>query len=161
MVKPIGRALVAAKPYRKILVVVDSVADPGTQLPRRCYGQRRSYAKDEADADTPRSGIADRVVDDIDPGQVQQATRVSLEADSLEVQQEARYGARGWCRHLAWLPIPLLLVTMAMLWAADLPGSYGSDSLIMTLNFIFLTLASGVIVYLVSRSFLTVGARGC
>ena len=66
----------------------------------------------------------------------------------------------GWLRILAWLPIPLLLATMAVLWAANLPGSYGSASLIMALNFVFSTLASGLIVYLVSRSFLTRGTPG-
>ena len=49
---------------------------------------------------------------------------------------------------------------MAVLWAANLPGSYGSASLIMALNFVFSTLASGLIVYLVSRSFLTRGTPG-
>ncbi len=65
-----------------------------------------------------------------------------------------------WRRLLASLPIPLLLVTMAVLWAANLPGSYESPSLVMALNFIFSTLASGLIVYLVSRSFLTRGTPG-
>jgi PAS domain S-box-containing protein len=63
-------------------------------------------------------------------------------------------------QRLAWLPICILLAAMVVLWAADVRGSYGSNFLIMALNFIFSTLASGLIVYLVSRSFLTRGEPG-
>ena len=49
---------------------------------------------------------------------------------------------------------------MAVLWAAKPPGCYELNSLIMVLNFVFSTLTSGLIVYLVGHSFLTRGASG-
>jgi hypothetical protein len=55
-----------------------------------------------------------------------------------------------WLRLLAWLPIPLLLT---VLWAGDLPGSYEPPYLLMALNFVFSTLVSGFIAYLIARSF--------
>jgi len=67
---------------------------------------------------------------------------------------------RTGMQRLAWLPICFLLAAMVVLWGADVRGSYGSNALIMSLNFIFSTLASGLIVYLVSRSFLTRGEPG-
>lgn len=75
-------------------------------------------------------------------------------------QTEVQYKKSNRWGRLSWLPIPLLLVAMSVLWAADVQGSYGSNSLIMALNFIFSTIASGVVVYLVSRSFLAKGEPG-
>ena len=54
----------------------------------------------------------------------------------------------------AWLPIPLFLVTMIVLWAADLRTAYESPYLLMALNFVFSTLVSLFIAYLIGRSFL-------
>ena len=65
-----------------------------------------------------------------------------------------------WLRPFAWLPIPVLLVAIGILWAADLPGSYESPFLLMALNLLFSTLVSGFIAYLVGRSFLVRGAPG-
>lgn len=66
----------------------------------------------------------------------------------------------GWSPRLAWLPIPLLLVTMAVLWAADPQGSYESAYLLMALNLVCSTLASGLVAYLIGRSFLIRGTPG-
>ena len=66
----------------------------------------------------------------------------------------------GWPRLLVWLPIPVFLVAIAGLWAADLSGSYESPYLLMALNLVFSTLVSGFIAYLVGRSFLIRGTPG-
>ena len=58
----------------------------------------------------------------------------------------------GWLRLLAWLPIPVFLVAIGALWAANLPGSYESEYLLMALNLVFSTLVSGFIAYLVGRA---------
>jgi PAS domain S-box-containing protein len=60
----------------------------------------------------------------------------------------------------AWLPIPVLAMAMIGLWAADLRDSFDPPWLLFTLNFLFATVASGVIVYLVCRSFLARGTPG-
>ncbi|MEN6338212.1 MAG: PAS domain S-box protein [Phycisphaerales bacterium] len=67
--------------------------------------------------------------------------------------------ARGSGR-LAWLPIPFLLGAIVALRAMDLPGYYDSVTLVVALNFIFSTLASFFIAYLVARSFLVRGTPG-
>ena len=74
-------------------------------------------------------------------------------------QRSARLRA-NWPKRLAWLPIPLLLVTMAVLWAADRPSSYESPYLLIALNLVFSTLVSGFIAYLMGRSFLIRGTPG-
>ncbi len=66
----------------------------------------------------------------------------------------------GWSRSLVWLPIPLLLSTMAGLWVADLRSSYESTFLLLVLNFVCSMLASCLIAYLVGRSFLARPAPG-
>jgi hypothetical protein len=58
------------------------------------------------------------------------------------------------------LPIPLLLVTMAVLWFADPQGSYESPYLLMFLNLVCSTLASGFVAYLIGRSYLIRGTPG-
>src|SRR2546425_7082675 len=60
----------------------------------------------------------------------------------------------------AYLPIPVLVLTMAALWLADLRESYVALRLLFVLQFVFMTLASGLIAYLVSRSFLARGSIG-
>jgi PAS domain S-box-containing protein len=61
---------------------------------------------------------------------------------------------------LAWLPIPILFGAMVVLWAAALPGSYESPHLVLALNFVFSTLVSLFIAYLVGRSFLVRSTPG-
>jgi PAS domain S-box-containing protein len=63
---------------------------------------------------------------------------------------------RRWLR-LAWLPIPVLLITMAVFWAADLRTAHESPHLLLALNFVFSTMASLFVAYLISRSFLVRG----
>ena len=67
-------------------------------------------------------------------------------------------GWRRWAARLAWVPIPLLLVIIITLWAADLRTEYRSPFLAISLNFVTGTLASLGIVYLAGRSFLARGA---
>lgn len=66
----------------------------------------------------------------------------------------------GSFSRLAWLPIPVFLVTMAVLWVANQQTSYESVFLLMALNFVFSVMASGLIAYLIGRSFLSSGAPG-
>ncbi len=61
---------------------------------------------------------------------------------------------------LAWLPIPLLLMAMAVFWAADLQGTHESTYLLLTLNLVFSTPVCLLIAYLAARSFLVSGALG-
>jgi PAS domain S-box-containing protein len=61
---------------------------------------------------------------------------------------------------LAWLPVPVLLAALFALWIADVPGSYEPRFPIIVLNFVFSTLASGLVAYLVARSFLVRGTPG-
>lgn len=71
--------------------------------------------------------------------------------------EELQKDKRGWpvrLRHLAWLPIGLLLAAMAVLWVADLRTSYESPRLLIVLNFIFSLLTSTFVAYLFGRSFL-------
>jgi hypothetical protein len=60
----------------------------------------------------------------------------------------------SWLQGMAWIPIPLFLVAIALLWAADLRTPYESPYLMMAMNFVFLTLGSLFIASLISRSFL-------
>jgi PAS domain S-box-containing protein len=61
---------------------------------------------------------------------------------------------------LAWVPIPILFGAMVVLWGAALPGSYESPYLLLALNFVFSTLVSLFIAYLVGRSFLVRSTPG-
>ncbi len=63
-------------------------------------------------------------------------------------------------RRLAWLPIPLLLVSIAALWAADLRTPYESLYLLTGLNFVFVVVTSLCISFLIGRSFLVSGMPG-
>jgi PAS domain S-box-containing protein len=65
-----------------------------------------------------------------------------------------------WIR-LAWLPIPLLIVIMAVFADAKLGNIGDSPSLRLALNFAFLTLVSLLVAYLVGRSFLARLVVGC
>jgi PAS domain S-box-containing protein len=58
------------------------------------------------------------------------------------------------------MPIPLLLLTMFLLWVGDLRATYDAPHLQLVLNFFTRTLATLVIVVLAGRSFLACGAPG-
>ena len=66
----------------------------------------------------------------------------------------------GWPRLLAWLPIPMLVLTIAMLWAADLHAVYVSSVLLTVLTVVFSMLVFLFIACLVGRSFLVRGDPG-
>jgi len=54
----------------------------------------------------------------------------------------------GWLGRLAWLPVPILLAAMVVLWVADLRTPYESAHLILALNFVFSLLVSLFIAHL-------------
>lgn len=66
----------------------------------------------------------------------------------------------NWLSRWAWLPIPLILLAMLGLRIAGLRDSYDSTYLAITLNFIFVTLVSGYVAYLVARGYLVRSASG-
>ncbi len=59
---------------------------------------------------------------------------------------------------LAWLPIPLLLLAMAVLWVADSPAVYEPPQLMIALNLIFMLPAALLIAYQAGRGFLLRGS---
>ena len=61
---------------------------------------------------------------------------------------------------MAWLPVPLLLVAISLLWAADSGISYELPYLQIGLSFCLSTLISLLIAYLIGRSFMTNGMPG-
>ncbi len=65
-----------------------------------------------------------------------------------------------WLSRWAWLPVPLFLVIIAILWPADVRTSYESPPLLMGLNFVFSTLVCLFVAYLVARSFLVRATPG-
>jgi PAS domain S-box-containing protein len=76
------------------------------------------------------------------------------------VDQNSKSGPSGGprrSRRWAWLPIPLILTAMAVLWAGDVRASYESPHVWVVLNFLFCTLASMFIAYLIARSFVVRG----
>jgi PAS domain S-box-containing protein len=58
---------------------------------------------------------------------------------------------------LAWLPIPLLLSAMAVLWVADWSAAYEPPHLMMALNLFFMLPVSLLVAYQAGRSFLLRG----
>jgi hypothetical protein len=60
----------------------------------------------------------------------------------------------GRLSRLAWLSVPVLLATMVALRAADLRTSHESLNLLISLNFIFSTLAAVAVAFLMGRAFL-------
>jgi PAS domain S-box-containing protein len=68
--------------------------------------------------------------------------------------EAARKSEKSLWFRLAWLPIPLLLVIMAVFADAKLGDIHDSPSLRFALNFAFSTLVSSFIAYLIGRSFL-------
>ncbi len=78
---------------------------------------------------------------------------------NIPEQPDLRKGD-GLLSRLAWLAIPLLLITLAILWGADLRTSYESLNLMLVLNIIFSMLICLFVVYLMSHSFLDRGSLG-
>jgi len=78
----------------------------------------------------------------------------------MSTGQQIAHTAPGWPTRFAWLPIPLLLATIAGLWVADLRGVYESRTLMVLLNLVFTWLASLCICILTARGFLGTGQPG-
>ena len=70
------------------------------------------------------------------------------------------HGVPAWLQALSWLPIPLLLAAMAVLWAMDLRTAHESQVLLMALNLVCSTLAALLVAILAGRSFLVRRAPG-
>jgi PAS domain S-box-containing protein len=64
--------------------------------------------------------------------------------------------ARTW----AWIPIPLLLAALLVVWVVDPPGVFESPRLLVVVNFTFSTLASLFVADLVARAFVVRGSPG-
>jgi len=60
----------------------------------------------------------------------------------------------------AWVPIPVLLAVMIVLWAAGWRGSHESVYLLLTLSLVFSLLVCLVVAYLIARSFLVRATPG-
>jgi PAS domain S-box-containing protein len=75
-------------------------------------------------------------------------------------QPEAQSQMPGKVSRLAWLPIPLLLAAIIAARMAGLRDSYESHALLLVLSFMFYTLVSLGILYLIGRSFLALGSPG-
>jgi len=76
------------------------------------------------------------------------------------VDQNSKSGPNGGARRSrrwAWLPVLVIFAAMAVLWAGDWHASYESPYVWMVLNFLFSTLASMFIAYLIARSFVVRG----
>ena len=84
-----------------------------------------------------------------------------MNADTKEPSQTTvqEFGP-AWFRPVAWFSIPLILVTLLLLWGADLQTAYERPYLLMSLNFLFSVLASLFIAYLIARSFLVRSTAG-
>lgn len=63
----------------------------------------------------------------------------------------------GRWSQLVWLPIPLFVLTIAILWAGNSHRVYESQLLLMLSNVVFSTVSSLLVVVLVARSFLACG----
>jgi PAS domain S-box-containing protein len=61
---------------------------------------------------------------------------------------------------LALIPVPLLLLIIVFLWAADLRTPYDNPILLLALNLLFLTLTALLVVFLIGWSFLRSGETG-
>ncbi len=81
--------------------------------------------------------------------------------DAFNETFDARHNSETplWLR-LAWLPIPLLLVAMAILSVIGPSSLYTSPRMLLGLNIVFSTVGSMFVAYLVGRSFLTRGTPG-
>lgn len=68
--------------------------------------------------------------------------------------------ALDWPRLLVWLPVVLLPMLVGALWAADPPFSFIAPNLSLALSFVFSSLSSAFVAYLVASSFLVRGTPG-
>ena len=73
-----------------------------------------------------------------------------------EVQRQAP----GWWHRLAWLPVPLFLAAIAILFFLDPGRSYERPHLLMALIFVCSGLPAAFVAYLCARSYLARGAPG-
>ncbi len=73
-----------------------------------------------------------------------------------EVQRQAP----GWWHRLAWLPVPLFLAAIAILFFLDPGRSYERPHLLMALIFVCSGLPAAFVAYLCARSYLAHGAPG-
>lgn len=83
---------------------------------------------------------------------------MTARASLVEARLVAGTARQTWLRPLAWLPIPVLLLAMGLVWVIAPEGSYDSPQLMLALNVVFSTSVSALIAYLVARSF-TVGSN--
>ncbi len=60
----------------------------------------------------------------------------------------------------SWIPIPLLLAALLVVWVVDPPGVFESPRLLVVVNFTFSTLASLFVADLVARAFVVRGSLG-
>lgn len=81
-------------------------------------------------------------------------------ADAATQTFDGKRTAKPSPPRLAWLPIPLLLVTMAVASGANLGDIPASSRLLLVLNLVFSTLAFLFVAYLVGRSFLARSTPG-
>ena len=93
------------------------------------------------------------------PGKHGRDEPVATDAANQTFDVEGDTDKRSWLR-LAWLPIPLLLVTMAVAAGANLGDIHTSSRLLLALNLVFSTLAFLFVAYLVARSFVAHSTPG-
>ncbi len=74
-----------------------------------------------------------------------------------DAEADAPFSYRRW-EHLAWIPIPVFLLGMAVLWLLNSKAVFEPFYLLPTLNFIFSTAISLFVAYLAGRSYLSDGA---
>src|SRR4051794_3938258 len=67
---------------------------------------------------------------------------------------------RGWWHAAAWVPIALLIIATAWLWAINPIGNYNLPNLVFVLNIVTRASAWILVSYLMGRSFLASGAPG-
>ena len=63
-------------------------------------------------------------------------------------------------QRLAWLPVPFLLLVMAVLWVADSSAAYEPPHLLMTLNLLFSLPGALLVAYQAGHGFLLRGNLG-
>jgi PAS domain S-box-containing protein len=69
-------------------------------------------------------------------------------------------GGVGWWGRWAWVPLPVLLVSILVLWAAKPSFVYESAGLVLVLNIPFTLSTGALIAFLAGRSFASSGAMG-
>jgi PAS domain S-box-containing protein len=74
--------------------------------------------------------------------------------DSLKSSTQTAVLPGRWLSGIAWLPILIILLTLAVLWKLDLRTSYESPTLVIAMRIIFSMLASLAVASLMVRGFL-------